>query len=437
MGSDVTTVPGTTRAPTSRAAAYSSPEVTMPRRPVALLAGFASAVLAFALLSATPATAKRVSQGYPMPDKGTVTIRGHGYGHGHGMSQHGAQGAALEGLTWRQIVRFYYPGTRITDGRGMVEVLISGDTTRDVLVKAREGLVVRDLQTRQRWVLPDNGAKRWRLGVTRKGRTAVYYRTDRWYRWRQLDGEGAFAADGKPIRLYLAGTSRLYRGMLKALRPTPGSNDRDTVNRISLDNYIKGVIPAEMPASWEPHAVRAQAVAARTYASYEKAHQRADHYQICDTTACQVYGGYSAEHPLSNAAVKATRGRILTVSGEPAFTQFSASSGGWTSANQFDYLPAQEDPYDDWSGNTSHAWSVSVDVSRIERRWPGIGNLERIRVTERDGNGEWQGRVRTLVLVGSKKRVTVSGDTFRFALGLKSTWFSFDAPRARTRLGGR
>ena len=231
------------------------------------------------------------------------------------------------------------------------------------------------------------------------------------------------------MTLYYGGSSRQYRGFLKAASPSTGSADRDTVNSIKVENYLKGVVPLEMPASWRPNAVRAQAVAARTYAAYEMQHPRAGHYQICDTASCQVYGGYTAEHDLSNAAVDATSRVILTSKGTPAFTQFGSSSGGWTSANQFSYLPAKADPYDGWSGNPVHDWSLKVDVARIEKAWPGVGNLKSIKVVTRDGNGQWKGRVGSMRLVGTKAgkatSISVSGDTFRSALGLRSTWFSF------------
>ena len=132
-----------------------------------------------------------------------------------------------------------------------------------------------------------------------------------------------------------------YRGSLRSLRPSSGSRSRDTVNVLRLDDYLKGVVPREMPASWSPAAVQAQAIAARTYAAYERAHPLTDTYQICDTTSCQVYGGYSSEHPDSNAAIEATAGKIQTYGGDPAFTQFSSSSGGWTSAGSVPYLVAK------------------------------------------------------------------------------------------------
>src|SRR3546814_20317414 len=84
-----------------------------------------------------------------------------------------------------------------------------------------------------------------------------------------------------------------------------------------------------MPATWSPNAVRAQSVAARTYGVRQKATPLTRTYHICDTTACQVYGGVEAEHSASNAAVQATKSQVLTSDGKPAFTHFSTRSGGW------------------------------------------------------------------------------------------------------------
>ena len=105
-----------------------------------------------------------------------------------------------------------------------------------------------------------------------------------------------------------------------------------------------------MPASWQPAALRAQAIAARTYAAFEVADSTNPVYQLCDTTSCQVYGGKSAEVASTNAATTATAGQIRTFHGAPAFTQFSASNGGWMSAGSQPYLAAKQDPFDPWSG---------------------------------------------------------------------------------------
>ena len=192
-----------------------------------------------------------------------------------------------------------------------------------------------------------------------------------------------------------------------------------------MDSYVRGVIPSEMPTSWSMEALKAQAVAARTYGTWSRDDNADRWYQICDTSSCQVYRGMSAEDSRGNQAVDETRGQILTHRGAAAFTQFASSSGGWTSARQASpYLVAKADPYDNFSGNPVHDWPVKLKASRIRGAYPSIGKLNRLHVTRRDGHGQWGGRVVTVVLDGTKRNVTISGDTFRSRFGLKSSWFA-------------
>lgn len=377
-----------------------------------------------------PAVARKVDQVHPVPASGKYVVRGHGYGHGIGMSQHGAQGAALAGLTHERILAFYYPGTELGTAGGKIRVLVSADTTPDVVVRAKKGLFVRDLGAGTNLVLPDNGAAQWRIVPDAQRRSTVQFLRDGvWRKWRAkgpgtLQGDGQFRAQG-PLDLVTPSGVRRYRGVLRSASPTAGSADRDTVNVVSLDNFVKGVVPREMPVSWEPEAVQTQAVAARTYAVNDRDRNRTRHYQTCDTVSCQVYGGKGDEHPLGNAAVRATEGQIVTYEGAPAFTQFSSSSGGWSANGSTPYLKAHEDPYDDWSGNANHDWTTTLTAARIQQAYPAIGKLQRIRITGREGYGEWQGRVTTMVLEGSKARRTLTGPEFRFTFGLRSAWFTF------------
>ena len=204
-----------------------------------------------------------------------------------------------------------------------------------------------------------------------------------------------------------------YRGTLRSI-------GGDTVNVVGLDDYLKGVVPREVPASWKPAAVQAQAVAARTYAAFERRQPDAPHYQTCDTTACQVYGGYTDEQAASNAAIAATAKQILISGGKPAFTQFSASNGGWTSAGSFPYLPAKQDPAD----TVYRGWTDSVTAAEVQKAYPAIGAFQSAEVVSRDGNGEWGGRVTSIRLVGAKTSTTISGETFRSVFGLNSTYFT-------------
>ncbi len=377
-----------------------------------------------ALATAGPAAAAEAEADvWKVPSHASITIKGRGYGHGHGMSQYGAEGAARQGLTHREIAEFYYPGTEWGTSKGRISVLLTADTTDDLVVNARSGLTVRDTAVKGRVALPDNGAKRWRVAVGKDGVNRVSYRDRRWQPWRDLTGQGEFYAGGEPVTLVTPSGERSYRGRLRVAVTATG--ERVTVNDVDLESYLRGVVPLEIPALWSTEAVRAQAVAARTYASYERRHPQSRAYQLCDTWSCQVYGGVDAEHPASDRAVDATAGSILTSDGAPAFTQFGSSSGGWTSAGSVPYLPAKRDPYDGWSGNPVHTWTTTVDDARLEQAWPALGDLRRIAVTARDGNGRWGGRVRTIAMRGSQGKVVVSGDTFRAVLGLRSTWVTF------------
>ena len=395
------------------------------RRTRAPIAGLVTGLAAGLVLA--PVAPSAAADSWGVPRSATVVIKGHGYGHGHGMSQYGAEGAARKGLTHEQIAEFYYPGTSWGSVGGKVRVLVTADSTDDVVVRARRGLKVKDLDNGQQARLPANGASKWRLRAGTGTTTVVSYRTDKWRRWTVLAGDAEFYAAGRPLQLQLpGGATKSYRGRVRSASPDPGSAARDTVNVLTLENYLRGVVPLEMPALWSAEAVRTQAVAARTYAAFERAHPRAEHYQICDTSSCQVYGGVSAEHPASDDAIAATaRDALVDRSGEPAFTQFSASSGGWTAAGSMPYLGAQPDPYDAWSGNPVHDWTVKLSDAEVEKKLPAIGNLKKITVTQRDGNGDWGGRVVSVTFVGGKGQRTLSGDAVRSLFGLRSSWFTF------------
>jgi stage II sporulation protein D len=365
-----------------------------------------------------------------VPDHATLTIKGHGWGNGFGMSQYGARGAAAKGLSAQQIVRFYYPHTRAGQVGGSVKVLIEGDTDHKTTVLRRSGLKVHDLGRGGRTLaLPTTGsagkADQWRLAPAAKGATEVAYRHAGWHVWRTLPHDAEFRA-AKPITLVLGSDHVTYRGSLQSRTPSgTSSSKRVTVDKVSLEAYVQGVVASEMPASWSPAALRAQAIAARSYAAFEVRSSTNPRWNLCDSSHCQVYGGLSAEQPASNAAVSATRKQVRMFHGAPAFTQFGSSDGGWTADGGKPYLLAQRDPYEKGSGNPFHSWTAKVSSKTVESVWPSLGNLTGITVKERDGHGQWNGRVVTMTLHGSKGDVKdLSGETFRSDLGLRSTWFT-------------
>jgi len=354
----------------------------------------------------------------------SVTLEGRGYGHGRGMSQYGAQGAASEhGKTYREILEFYYPGLALGAVRGPIRVLISSDTTGDVVVRHTQHLVVRQVATGESWALAQEGAERWRLTAADGGAaTRVSVFTDRWRSVRVIEGEAEFrSAGGSLVLITPAGEAR-YQGALRSAR---GDAGRDTVNALLLEKYLRGVVPREMPAQWEPQAVQAQAVAARTYATYYREHpsDAHPHYDICDTTSCQVYGGVADSEPESDTAIRATAREVLRTGGKAAFTEFSSSNGGWTVAGGVSYLPAVQDTWDPWSGNPYRQWQATLTDNAIEHAFPAIGDFQRLRVLKRDGNGAWNGRVLRIRIVGSHATRTLDGLDFRLTFGLRSTWF--------------
>jgi SpoIID/LytB domain protein len=393
----------------------------MPR--TRLLALTFCTMLAASVVPADAAAGRR-AEVWNITPTSVIAVDGHGYGHGRGMSQYGSEGAAQKGLTAAQIMDFYYPGTTMGTKSGQVRVWISADRDNNTIVLARPGLKVRDLATKTKTVLPDRGATKWRLAPGAGTKTVVSFFRNGWVKWKTLKGDAELSAGGQPITLVGPSGKVAYRGALASRAPKPGKPKRRTVNRLPLDNYLKGVVPKETFTSWHPAALESQAIAARTYAAFEMAEPLSSVYQICDTTACQVYGGFSAEYATTNAAVDATAGQVrLDAAGQPAFTQFSSSNGGWSAAGTQPYLVAQQDPYDGWAGNTNSTWTLPLTAGNVEEHYPAIGTLTSIAVDSRDGNGDWGGRAMAMTLTGTAGTVQTTGEEFRTLVGLKSSWF--------------
>ncbi len=396
---------------------------TPPRR-----AGAAVVVLA-AVLTLNGGDPAAGTPGLVVPKGATIVVHGKGYGHGHGMSQYGAQGAAKQGKSTRQILDFYYPGTSTGKAGGPVRVLLTASIGAATTVVARPGLQVHDLTAGTTTRVPTSGkaakATRWRMAGDGHGGTSVSYLTGAWHVWRTLKGNGEFRSSGEPLVLLLGGTRTTYRGTLRAMGPISKTTHRITVNKVSLEGYVRGVVPREMPASWKPAALRAQSVAARTYAAYEVGHSYDPRFNLCDDSSCQVYGGRSAEVTSTNRATAETARQVRTYQGDPAFTQFSASNGGWTAAGSQPYLVAKLDRHDTGAVDPYFSWRTKVAAAHIQRVWPTLGRLTSIEVTARDGNGKWNGRIESLTLHGTKNDRALTGDEFRSGLGLRSTWLSF------------
>ena len=325
----------------------------------------------------------------------TLFISGHGWGHGRGMGQYGAYGYAVAGNSYTWILDHYYGSTTMGSvGSPSINVhLVELDGQSNVTVK-------------------DSGGNVHNVPA----------------------GQTFTPASGDVSVSWPGGSWRAFQGSIQVL----GNNQ--TLNVVPLESYVRGVVPAESPASWGAFsgeaALQAQAVAARSYAW---AYTGGGSNPICDTTSCQVYYGdpdaagaieNSSYTQYSDQAQSSTAGQVRTwLSGNPtgkpagsvALTEFSSSTGGYTAGGAF---PAVTDAGDSTSSNPNHNWSASIPTSSVQQAFPAVGTLQSIVITGRNGLGDMGGRVTQMVLSGTAGRVTISGDQFQWALGLKSDWFS-------------
>jgi stage II sporulation protein D len=213
---------------------------------------------------------------------------------------------------------------------------------------------------------------------------------------------------------------RRYRGRFQ-LRLEAGR--LQVVNHVPLEVYLPSVVGSEMPASWPLEALRAQAVAARTYAL--KARKPAALFDLQATTASQVYKGVEAETPSTRAAVAGTRGLVLTYNNALIDAVFHSSSGGNTESSgdlwprQLPYLVSVPD-YD----NTSPVrdWRQPLDQTKLRQAFPELGGALGIDVLSTTPTG----RVRQARVVGPTGQLALTGAQLRSRLGLKSTWVRFE-----------
>jgi stage II sporulation protein D len=389
-------------------------------RSMVSLAVTGAVVAGATVVAASPARAVEV---YPRPFDNKVTISGHAFGHGHGMSQWGAYGAAkVAGLSWQNILAFYYPGTtRVNLGNPNIRVRLDVVGSGNLNVSNASGLRLAGVAL----PAPATGITAFRArSLTAVGRMQVdALSATGWHPYAASASPAVFSSASGSVSVLLAsGARRLYRGSISGNRKT--ATTVTTVSSLPMESYLRAVVPAEMPASWHPNALGAQAVAARSYANYDRTHAPAGRvYDTCDTTSCQMYSGIPAEYASSSAAVVATAGQTLTYGGAAAFTQFSAANGGWSSSGGKPYLVAKADPYDGAIPNNANSWTSTITTARIQARWPSIGTYTRLRILTRDGNGAWGGRVLTAAVDGTAGSVSVTGATIRSSFGLMSDWF--------------
>ncbi|GAA1660995.1 hypothetical protein GCM10009744_63430 [Kribbella alba] len=390
------------------------------------------AILVVLVLATLPSGLAAARDAEPPQAQATTTISGRGFGHGRGMSQYGAQGAAIAGKNLQQILDFYYPGTAVGKATGNLRIRLTADFTDGVRVVAANNLRLRDLKAGKVYTLPKASTRnQWSIDPygehgTRVSSFDAKKRT--WTVWRTLKGMAQFEGPGVIALILPTGRQATYRGIIRAT-DTAGSH-LDTVNVLSLETYLRGVVPREAVVTWRPTALQAQAVAARTYAVYHRKRAGNRAYDLCDTIACQVYGGYADEEPSTNAAVTATGGQIRLYRNTPIIAEFSSSNGGATEAGDAPYQLVKTDSWDAYPGNRNPnaSWTVTRPTAQLQAAF-GVGAIRSLRVIARTGVGPGGGRVLKVEAVGASGKKVLTGDQLRGKLSLRSAWFSFVPPQ--------
>lgn len=345
----------------------------------------------------------------PPPPPRTFTIAGGGWGHGVGMSQYGALGMAEAGRSHAQILAFYYRGTS----------LVTRATTNDLRVLVAE--------RRPRLTFVTGSTTTFgSLGSVAAGRTVRVERAG-----SNLRVSGAvsgtvptltvrYADQVGPVRtgdLRVAETGNTYRFGSVVVRPDPSGGVRAVVQGLTMQQYLYGV--AEVPASWPTQALRAQVVAARTYAQKRTdGRGRSLDYDLLSTVSDQVYAGSTHQSPRWVDAVNATDGQVLTSQGTLLIDAvYSSSNGGHTETSAYvwggsvPYLAARPDPWDDVEANPFHTWERTYRADQMGA-WFGVGTVTDIRIS---GNVGASGRTNraTVQVVGTSRTVTMTGAQFR------------------------
>jgi SpoIID/LytB domain protein len=390
---------------------------------------------------------------------GDFVFSGRGLGHGVGMSQWGAWEAAKEGVTFDKILAFYYPGTTLEslpDPNTEVRVLISSQpwTTNTV------NFVQVDLKPA---VTPATLVKHTASGdavetipvgslinvLNSKGKVQVVTAAGKegpfdYVELRPATG-GDESAEGRvAIQLKTTGATYDYREYWGTIRVQAGDDAGKlwAYNYVALEKYVRSI--AEVDYDWAvptagayaPEAVKAQAVAARTYAV-------AKNGLLYDNQNDQCYRGYSfeAKYPGIAQAAEDTAGLILSYEGKPISAYFSGHSGGYTtegSGSGSAYLPAQPDP---WSlkappasmdpAGPGYNWTYTISAESLSDKVNGhvadtsgktfdLGLLSRVEITARD-TSDYDSHAKTVRLTGDKGSANVSASTLRTLLGLPST----------------
>ena len=423
-----------------------------------------SLLLAAAFVLAASVTVGTASA-YPYSD---VDLVGHGWGNAYGMGQWGAFGYSMDGLTYSEILQHYYGSVAGGGSTTLGQLSSTQDETKisvDIQEVDGEDTVV---TSDSPFTVAGHGFAARSVAIMAPANSADTS-------WNVYEGTGGACSDShgptpvasdvadpeaipsvsapwpanenlakQVLELCIDGAPEAMRGDIEATTyDEDGPRELRTVDILPLEFYISDVVPSESPTYWgELGAVRAQgqpegfqeleaqAVAARSYVMSDLG-GFGGYADTCDEE-CQSYPGIKNESLIADQAVIDTKGQVLYMpSGAVAQTQYSSSTGGWTLASTFAAVPDAGDavcvPGVAGACNPHHTWTASVPVSAIESTFPSIGAFESLDVTQRNGIGDFGGRVLELAVVGSSGSVDTTGWDFAsdfYSYGVQSEWFA-------------
>ena len=451
------------------------------------LGAFAAATATLIALAPAPAHAE------PAP---LLVVEGRGFGHGVGLPQDGAYAMATKGSSAVAILSHFYPGTAIArraatvrvgvlDAPGpVVVVLPSGGEVRDAAAGAQsagfpitvnpggsvslafEGgrykataLAGATINRAPAAAVPEAPAPTPppttvpptttttnlldallkplvsttvpapAAGAVAPSATVPAYQNF------ALTSRSLWAVPRGDATVALPGSGRSYRGRIQAAAGGPGLQ---IVNEVDVEQYLRGL--GEVPASWPPAALQAQAIAARTFAIRAASAGKT----LCDNQQCQVYIGAGNEHASTSAAAVATRGQVLTYKGALAETVYSASAGGLTATAEEGFGPGSPDiPYlkpVQYDVADPQLWALTLPLQQAGARLGYRGEVRDAKVTRTGPSG----RPLEIVFDGASGPMAVDGHRFWAEFQLRSTLFTLrtevaepppDGEQLATRIG--
>jgi SpoIID/LytB domain protein len=375
-------------------------------------------------------------------------FKGRGNGHGLGMSQWGARGRAASGQDYKKILSTYYTGTRIDarDTSGTVRIALTddpvdlarpwprlfgpvafiagpvsvdGQSQLETAAGASLGFDANGAGQPTAFVVAADGSRGAPVVITRT--LTIHTSSPAGIRTNIMQVMGGDFRSGAEQRRYAGSLQIVPKGGATVL----------PVNLLPMEDYLKGVVPAEMPPYWGVEALKAQAIAARTYAIGHIG--RAGDFDLRASESDQAYSGLTDQRAESNAAVDGTRGQVMTYQGQLITAFYMASDGGHTVSSEYrfvqwdhgpklrshlGYLTGISDTFD-----RAPSWQVgpfSADGAAVLLKDNGLNlgdHLVGIDVLQKEPSG----RVVGVRLRGSSKSVEISGPALRFYFGFPDT----------------